>query len=70
MSINMPIITSTLRASGAPAVIVDSEVPVEVPVSLVTAALSQIPFYSFDLQHTYTAPLNRVAPEFNTVRFS
>ena len=70
MSINLPIITSTLRASGAPDVIADSDAIEVFPESPVTAALSQMPFYSFDLQQTYTAPLNRALPEFNTARFS
>lgn len=35
----------------------------------VAASLSQQMFYSFDLQQTMTAPLNRALPEFNTARF-
>ena len=70
MSINKPIITSTLRTVGAQDVILAPDVIEVFPKSPVTAALSQIPFYSFDLQQTYTAPLNRASPEFNTTRFS
>ena len=70
MSINKPIITSTLRAAGAPAVILATSVDETAPESPVTAALSKVAFYSFDLQQTYTAPLNRAAPEFNITRFS
>lgn len=35
-----------------------------------SASLSGRMFYSFDIQQTLGAPLNRAAPEFNTARFS
>ena len=70
MSVNVPRITSTLRSSGSPAVVIDSSIEEIIPITLIAAALSQIPFYSFDLQQTGTAPLNRALPELNTVRFS
>ena len=70
MVVNMPRITSTLRPSGSPDIVVDSGVEGAIVGTLISAALSQTPFYSFDLQQTGIAPLNRAFPEFNTARFS
>ena len=70
MIVNVPRVTATLRVAGASDVVVDPAVVEPVSEPLITAALSQIPFYSFDLQQTGRSPLNRSLPELNTARFS
>ena len=70
MSVNLPRITSTLRPAGSLGVATISEIEPVVPPTFVLSGLPRIPFYSFDLQQTGIAPLNKALPEFNTVRFS
>ena len=62
LTMNMDLGETTLSTS----IDLDVGIPdVDTPI----LGLSQIPLYSFDLQQTYSAPLNRSLPEFNTARF-
>ena len=70
MTVNMPRVTGTLRPAGALGVVLPVTIIAPIPATLIHAVLSQMPFYSFDLQQIGSAPSNRVSPEFNTTRFS